>query len=101
MNRSTLSRFCTIALLEGISYLLLLFVAMPLKYLLDWPWAVKYIGWIHGILFISYVFYLLACWRIYKWEFKRIALFFLASLLPFAPFIVEKQVKKELYNPHT
>ena len=96
MNKSTLSRFCMIALFEGISYLLLLLIAMPLKYILDWPLGVKYVGWIHGVLFISYVFYLLRCWIIYKWEFKRVVLFFFASLLPYAPFIVEKQLKKEI-----
>ncbi|MCH5690241.1 DUF3817 domain-containing protein [Niabella sp. W65] len=45
-----------IAFLEGISYLLLLLVAMPLKYLADIPEGVKYIGWAHGVLFVLFVF---------------------------------------------
>ncbi|MGO4710651.1 DUF3817 domain-containing protein, partial [Chryseobacterium sp. 2TAF14] len=43
------------AIIEGISYLILLFVAMPIKYLLDIPEPVKYFGWIHGVLFLFYM----------------------------------------------
>src|SRR3546814_14203965 len=96
--KSTLSRFCKIALYEGVSYLVLLLVAMPLKYLADWPLGVKYIGWIHGILFISYVLYLLKCWMTYKWNFKRVVIFFFALLLQFALFLVEMQLQMDINN---
>ncbi len=98
MDNRLLNRFCLIALLEGISYLVLLGIGMPLKYALKLPWAVDfslYAGWAHGLLFVLYGTFLVACWVRYKWSFGRAALVFFASLLPFAPFIVEKRLKKE------
>ena len=76
--------------------MILFFIAMPLKYLADWPLGVKYVGWAHGLLFITYLILLVSCWIIYKWSFKRFALFFVASLIPFAPFFVEKELRKEM-----
>lgn len=55
MNDPWLSRFLTVAFVEGLSYLALLFIAMPLKYLADMPLAVRVVGMAHGILFIAYV----------------------------------------------
>jgi integral membrane protein len=98
MDNRLLNRFCFIALLEGISYLVLLGICMPLKYALKLPWAVElslYAGWAHGLLFVLYGAFLIACWIKYKWSFGRAALVFFASLLPIAPFIVEKRLKKE------
>ncbi len=92
---STLHLFRKTAFVEGISYLLLLFIAMPLKYLFDYPLMVKYTGWVHGVLFMAYAILLVACWVKYGWSFKRVVFFFIASLLPFVPFIVDKQLKKE------
>lgn len=77
--------------IEGISYLLLLGIAMPLKYLADWPWGVKYVGWAHGILFILFVG--LAFW--YMIKHKQPLLWFIyafiAALLPFGPFVFERR----------
>jgi integral membrane protein len=95
MNYNLLKRFCFIATLEGISYLLLLGIAMPLKYGAHILEPVKYCGWLHGVLFVSYAIGLIACWAKYKWTFGRAALVFFASLLPIAPFIVERKLKKE------
>ena len=89
------SIFRKISLAEGISFLLLLLIAMPLKYLFDFPLAVKYLGWAHGVLFIAYIFQLLYITIEYKWKFLRLVLFFFAALLPIAPFIAEKQLRKE------
>lgn len=94
-DKSTVRRFEKIAFLEGISFILLVFIAMPLKYWADFPLAVKYTGWLHGVLFIVYVFTLIQCWVAYNWKFGRVVLFFFASLLPFAPFFVERTLKKE------
>lgn len=94
MNQN-LRSFTTVAFLEGISYILLLFIAMPLKYFFDAPLAVKYIGWAHGALFIAYVVLLLICGIQYKWSFKRTTFYFVASLLPFLPFFVERKLKQE------
>lgn len=96
MKDLTLIRFTQIAFIEGVSTVILFFIAMPLKYLADWPLGVKYVGWAHGLLFITYLILLISCWFIYKWSFKRFALFFGASLIPFAPFFVERELKKEM-----
>jgi len=92
---STLSIFKKVAVAEGISYLALLFVAMPLKYFAGMPFAVKYTGWAHGLLFVLYAVLVVMCWMEYKWKFGKAVLIFLASLLPFAPFYVDKRLNEE------
>lgn len=87
------------ALIEGISYLILLFIAMPLKYIFNIPKAVKYFGWIHGLLFIVFAVILLAAAIQYKWSLKRIIIYFIGSVLPFVPFYLDKKLKKE-YEHH-
>ena len=91
----TVSTFRKVAILEGISYVVLLGIAMPLKYFLDSPFAVKVVGWAHGALFVAYVAMLLLCWVKYKWTFTRVVFFFVASLLPIAPFYVERRLVNE------
>lgn len=91
----TLSLFRKIAVAEGLSYVFLVFIAMPLKYWADMPLAVKYTGWAHGLLFMLYIVFLIMAWVEYKWSFKKGALFGGASLIPFAPFWVDKQLKEE------
>lgn len=95
MNSTTVKLFSRTAVVEGISYLVLLFIAMPFKYFLDSPLMVKYVGWAHGVLFMAYVALLLICWIKYKWTFTRAALFFFASLMPFLPFWVDRKLKQE------
>jgi integral membrane protein len=92
---SSLSIFRKVAVAEGISYLLLLFLAMPLKYLAGLPLYVKYTGWAHGLLFVLYAATLILAWQEQKWKFGKAVLIFLASLLPFAPFIVDRKLKDE------
>lgn len=83
--------FRPVTLLEGISLILLFFFAMPLKYLYDTPEYVKVIGWIHGILFIAFMM-LLAIARIwFKWSLRKTGLFFIAALIPFMAFYVDKK----------
>ncbi len=92
---TALSLFRKVAVAEGISYLLLVFIAMPLKYWADMPLAVKYTGWAHGLLFVLYAICLLVVWIAYKWSFGKAALIFLASLIPFAPFFVDRKLKTD------
>ena len=75
--------------------LLLLFIAMPLKYWADSPAMVKYTGWAHGVLFVIYMVLLLLVWIKYKWSFGKVLIAFLASLLPFGTFLFERRLKKE------
>lgn len=83
------------AVIEGISYLILLFVAMPLKYFFNIPEAVQYFGWIHGILFLAFILFLLMASIQYRWSFGRIALYLVASLLPVVPFLLDKKLAEE------
>lgn len=84
-----------IALIEGGSYLILLFIAMPLKYIFNIADAVKYFGWIHGVLFLVFFVILILAAIKYRWTFARIVLYLVASVLPFIPFILDKKLKKE------
>ncbi len=92
---NTLSIFRKVAVAEGISYILLLFIAMPLKYWAEMPLAVKYTGWAHGLLFVLYIALLVMAFVEYKWSLKKTAMIGVASLLPFAPFWVDKKLKEE------
>ncbi len=92
---SSLNLFRKVALAEGISYIVLLFIAMPLKYWADMPLAVKYVGWVHGLLFVLYIACLVMAWQERKWSFGKVVILFIASLLPFVPFYVEKKLKEE------
>ena len=90
-----LSVFSKVAIAEGISYLLLLFIAMPLKYFFDMPLAVKYTGWAHGLLFVLYITCFFIAWSKAKWSFGKATLIGGAALLPFLPFYVEKKYLHE------
>ena len=83
------------ALIEGISYLILLFIAMPLKYFFNIPEAVKYFGWIHGVLFLVFFVVLIMASIKYRWSVLRIGLYLLGSVLPFVPFYLDKKLKAE------
>jgi integral membrane protein len=91
---TNLKKFRFIAFSEGISYLILLFIAMPLKYLLDEPLLVKYVGMAHGVLFILFMILLLITAKECKWKVPFISMAFIASLLPFGTFYLESKLKK-------
>lgn len=88
-----LQRFIWISRAEGISFLLLLGIAMPLKYAFGMPLMVKYVGWAHGVLFMAYVVQLLIVGIKLKWSKRRIFLGGIASLLPLGPFVFERRLK--------
>lgn len=93
MNFSTpLARLRLFSFLEGWSFVLLLFIAMPLKYLAGQPGAVKVIGMAHGVLFIVCVVAALHAHVVHRWPAKRTALIVLATLVPFGPFIAERKI---------
>lgn len=93
--KTPLGRFLVIGLAEGISFLVLLFIAMPLKYMADMPLPVRVVGMIHGILFVMYAFALLQATLEYNWKIKTAIIAFLLSFLPFGTFFLEKILKKE------
>ncbi|MCB0482081.1 MAG: DUF3817 domain-containing protein [Flavobacteriales bacterium] len=78
--------------IEGVSYLLLMFVAMPLKYLLDMPIWVRVVGSLHGVLFLAYMFYLIESWGRLKWRFMTALVLFALSLIPFGTFFQKKVI---------
>jgi len=89
---SSLGRFRLAGMLEGGSFLLLLFVAMPLKYLADWPVGVRVVGMAHGVLFLLYLLAIVPAAIDHRWSWKRIAGAVVASLLPFGPFVFDAKV---------
>ena len=92
MNSSPIiDRFCTVAVAEGVSFLILLFVAMPLKYMAGWPWAVKVVGWAHGVLFVWYWVAAVPLFTKLKWDLERIVGLGAASVLPFGTFVMERK----------
>ena len=82
-----------VTLLEAISFLILLFVAMPLKYVWGMPLAVKIVGMAHGVLFVLFCIALYRVMMQTNWPFKRAALLFIASLLPFVPFFIDRRMR--------
>jgi integral membrane protein len=92
--KSTLGWFRLVALTEGISYLFLLFFAMPLKYFGQIPEPVKYFGWVHGGLFVLYGLLLIKVWVQYRWTFKQAVFAFVASLLPFGTLALDKKLRR-------
>ena len=94
-SNTSLGRFRLVAISEGISYMLLLFIAMPLKYIAGIPEAVKYTGWVHGILFMLYILALISVKMDRNWSISKTALAFVISMVPFAAFIFDKSLRKE------
>ena len=70
-------------------------VAMPLKYLAGMPEAVKYTGWFHGVLFIIYCMAIFSAWAGGKLSFAKSVTAFIASLIPFGPFLVDQKLAEE------
>ena len=89
-----LKAFRILAQVEGISYLLLFALSMPLKYWAGIREPNIYIGYVHGALFIAYVIMATMLWRERKWSNKAYFYLILASLLPFATFYVDSRFLK-------
>jgi integral membrane protein len=85
-------RFRLIANIEGWSYIILLVVAMPLKYFADLPIAVRIVGMLHGVLFVGFCISLLEMLIRFRWSIIKIILVFLSSLVPLGTFIMDRQL---------
>lgn len=83
-----------IGIAEGFSFLILLLIAMPLKYMAGWPHAVRYVGMAHGVLFILYVIAVFAAAKAMKWGFKGILVALIGSLLPAGTLVLDKHWKR-------
>ncbi len=83
--------FKIIALLEGISLLVLFFIAMPMKYIFYNPSLISSVGMAHGVLFIAYIFLAIILKFTINWSWKTFGIVSLASLIPFGTFYIEKK----------
>lgn len=94
---TSIGRLRLIAFLEGISLLLLLFIAMPLKYVYGDPSLVKSIGLIHGLLFLLFVFNTVKLSVEQRWKFKTTTLkVLLASIIPFGTFYIDYKILSKI-----
>ena len=84
------------AFLEGVSYILLLFIAVPIKYLLNEALFVKILGMPHGILFILYILFSIIGKIKYNWNFRKFLVISIASLVPFGTFYIDKKYLTKL-----
>ena len=83
--------FRIISFLEGLSYLLLLFIATPIKYLQGDESYVKMLGMPHGILFMLYIVLTIVIKKEMNWDNKTLAIVLIASILPFGTFYIDKK----------
>ncbi len=93
-NRLMEKLFRIIALLEGVSYLLLLFIATPIKYVANDPKYVKMLGMPHGLLFIAYIILAFLLKPEYKWNSRQFLVVLIASIIPFGTFYVDRKYLK-------
>tara|TARA_B000000565_G_scaffold247294_1_gene216627 strand:+ start:291 stop:575 length:285 start_codon:yes stop_codon:yes gene_type:complete len=91
-----ISLFRKVALLEGLSYIILLFIGVPLKYLFNNVWLVKLLGMPHGILFIAYIIFSLILYKKMKWSNLDFIIILSASLIPFGTFYIDRKYLKNL-----
>ena len=88
--------FRIVAFLEGVSYILLLFIATPIKYFLEEPKYVKLLGMPHGLLFMAYVVLAIVIGSSLKWKGKTLRNVLLASIIPFGTFYIDKKYLKNI-----
>ena len=90
--KTSIGRLRVIGCWEGVSFLVLLGIAMPLKYLAGHPEAVRVVGMAHGVLFLLYIWAAIQAALAHEWNWKRTGLVLLASLLPAGPFVVDARL---------
>jgi integral membrane protein len=93
--KKSFSWFRKIAFAEGTSFLVLLLIAMPLKYMANIPLAVTIMGGLHGVLFIAFIILAREVKSDYQKDFKWFGKALLASIIPFGTFYMDKQWKQE------
>ena len=89
-----ISNLRLIGFMEGVSFLVLLLIAMPLKYYLGFPMAVKITGWIHGMLFILYIVTVLMAIKAMEWNWFTTLVALAASVVPIGTFVLDKSLKR-------
>lgn len=92
--KNPISFLRAVGLVEGVSFLILLGIAMPLKYAAGISAAVKWTGWAHGVLFMIFGLALLRAMRAASWPLGRAAFIFIAALIPFGPFVIDRRMRE-------
>lgn len=95
---SFLNIFRITALLEGVSYILLLFIATPLRHFYNEPTYVKLLGMPHGLLFMGYVIMAFMLKKDLNWNNKQLGEVLLGAIIPFGTFYIDKKYLKPLRN---
>ena len=96
MLNTPINRLRVIGFIEGVSYLVLLGVAMPLKYLVELPVAVTIVGTIHGVLYILFALAVLAVSVRYRWwSIGWLLGAFVASIVPFGTFVLDGVLRRK------
>jgi integral membrane protein len=90
--RTPLARLRAIGLLEGLSFVVLLGIAMPLKYLAGMPEMVRVVGMAHGVLFLLFVAAIAQVAVERRWPLGRVALALASSVVPFGPFVLDARL---------
>ena len=85
-----------VALLEGSSFVVLLFIAMPLKYLAGLPLAVRIVGTVHGALFLLFLAALYRAGSQRGWPLRRWVIAFISSVVPFGTFVFDRSLRREI-----
>ncbi|WP_174727012.1 DUF3817 domain-containing protein [Mesobacillus harenae] len=94
MNNTTLGRFRLMGFLEGLSLLVLLFIAMPLKYAAGFPEAVTFVGSLHGFLFVLYLIIIAYTTFKIRWSIKWVISAIAVAFIPFGNLILDNFLKK-------
>ena len=97
MLKGPINRLRFIGNIEGVSYLVLLFLAMPLKYFANMPMMVTWVGWIDGVLFVLYCLSILEVKLSMSWNMGTSVIPFIAALVPFGPFLIDNWLKKKAH----
>lgn len=95
MLRTPIGRLRVIAFIEGVSYIVLLGIAMPLKYFAGIPEAVKTVGWAHGILFMLYLLSVAEVYVKRCWSFMQGGWALVAAFVPFGTFFLDAKLRRE------
>lgn len=95
-KKSNLKILRTLGIIEGISYLTLFGITMPLKYMMGMKEPNYVVGLMHGLLFVCYVFWTFLIYNQYKIRIKNALLLLLSSLLPFGTFVSDAKILKPL-----
>ncbi len=93
---SELQKFRLINKIEGISFIILLFIAMPLKYSFGYPMAVRIVGMLHGLLVFAFIYQIIEAKKEAGFTWKETALYSILSLIPFGSFYTDKLLAKKM-----